>query len=68
MRPLRLLLIRHGESLANAEEIMDTRPPGRPLSERGHRQAAELAGRLASEPVVAIYASWAVRAQQTAHP
>jgi probable phosphoglycerate mutase len=62
------VLIRHGESTANAEGILDTRLPGCPLSERGHRQAAELAQRFASEPVVAVYASRALRAQQSARP
>jgi broad specificity phosphatase PhoE len=66
--PLRLVLARHGETTANAEGILDTRLPGYPLSEEGHRQAAELAQRLAGEPVVAVYASRALRAQQTACP
>jgi broad specificity phosphatase PhoE len=66
--PLRLVLVRHGETTANAEGILDTLLPGHPLSEEGHRQAAELAQRLAGEPVVAVYASRALRAQQTARP
>jgi probable phosphoglycerate mutase len=66
--PLQLALVRHGQTTANAQGILDTRPPGRPLTEEGHRQAAELAQRLADEPVVAVYASRALRAQQTAQP
>jgi probable phosphoglycerate mutase len=66
--PLRLVLVRHGQTTANAEGILDTRPPGKPLTEEGHRQAAELALRLADEPVVAVYASRTLRAQQTARP
>lgn len=66
--PLRLVLARHGETAANAEGILDTLLPGHPLTERGHQQAAELAQRLAGEPVVAVYASRALRAQQTAQP
>lgn len=65
---LRLVLARHGETTANAEAVLDTLLPGRPLSEEGHRQAAELARQLAGEPVVAVYASRALRAQQTAQP
>jgi broad specificity phosphatase PhoE len=42
--------------------------PGHPLTEQGHRQAADLAQRLADEPVVAVYASRALRARQTAQP
>jgi probable phosphoglycerate mutase len=66
--PLRLVLARHGQSTANAQAILDTRLPGHPLTEEGHRQAAELAQRLSGEPVVAVYASRALRARQTAQP
>lgn len=65
---LRLVLVRHGQTTANADGILDTRLPGHPLTEEGHRQAAELAQRLAGEPVVGVYASLATRAQQTAQP
>lgn len=68
MRPLRLVLARHGQSTANAEGKLETRLPGPPLTEQGHRQAAELAQRLADEPVKGVYASRALRAQQTAQP
>jgi probable phosphoglycerate mutase len=68
MAALRLVLARHGQTTANAEGILDTRLPGHPLTEEGHRQAAELADQLAGEPVVAVYASRALRAQQTAKP
>lgn len=65
---LRLVLVRHGQTTANAEGILDTQLPGHALTEEGHRQAEQLAQRLAGEPVVAVYASRAVRAQQTAQP
>ncbi|MGH4006628.1 MAG: histidine phosphatase family protein [Pseudonocardiaceae bacterium] len=68
MTSLRLVMARHGQTTANAEGILDTRLPGHPLTEEGHRQAAELAQRLAGESVVAVYASQALRAQQTAEP
>ncbi|HEY6424887.1 MAG TPA: histidine phosphatase family protein [Pseudonocardiaceae bacterium] len=68
MTSLRLVLVRHGQTTANAQGILDTRLPGHPLTEEGHRQAASLAQRLADEPVVAVYASRALRAQQTAAP
>ncbi|MGH3787523.1 MAG: histidine phosphatase family protein [Pseudonocardiaceae bacterium] len=68
MTALRLVLARHGQSTANAEGILDTRLPGHPLTEEGRRQAADLAQLLAGEPVVAVYASRALRAQQTAQP
>jgi broad specificity phosphatase PhoE len=68
VRPLRLVLVRHGQTTANAEGMLDTRLPGHPLTQQGHWQAAELAQRLADEPVVAVYTSRALRAQQTARP
>ncbi len=68
MTPLRLVLARHGQSTANSQGILDTRLPGHPLTEAGHQQAADLAQKLADEPVVAVYASRALRARQTAQP
>ena len=68
MTPLRLVLVRHGQTTANALGILDTRLPGHPLTEVGHRQAADLAQRLAGEPVVGVYSSRALRARQTAQP
>ena len=68
MSPLRLLLVRHGQTLSNVEGIMDTAPPGAPLDETGRAQADRLAERLAGEDVVAVYASTAIRTQQTASP
>lgn len=65
---LRLALARHGQTAANVTRALDTRPPGGPLTELGQAQAAALGGRLAAEPVTAVYASRAIRAQQTAAP
>jgi probable phosphoglycerate mutase len=61
-------MARHGETEANARHVLDTRPPGAPLNERGHAQAAALGERLAGAPVTAVHASVATRAQQTAAP
>jgi broad specificity phosphatase PhoE len=68
MSDVRLVMARHGETPANAQHILDTRPPGLPLNERGHAQAATLAQRLAADPVTAVHASVAIRAQETAAP
>jgi len=68
MTELRLLLVRHGQTAANVARALDTRPPGAPLTDLGHEQAAALADRLADEPVTAVYASTAIRTQQTAAP
>ncbi|MER5392934.1 histidine phosphatase family protein [Saccharopolyspora sp. NPDC002686] len=65
---LRLLLIRHGQTPANVDHVLDTLPPGPGLTELGRQQAADLAERLAEEKIVSIHASRAVRAQMTAQP
>jgi probable phosphoglycerate mutase len=64
----RLILARHGQTDANIRMAIDSRPPGGTLTEAGQRQAEELAEALADEPVTAVYASTALRAQQTAQP
>ena len=63
----RVLLIRHGQSLGNAEQRFGGHSPT-PLSERGHRQAQATAAALASEEIAAIYASDLLRAVETAEP
>jgi broad specificity phosphatase PhoE len=68
MTGLRLVLARHGQTDANLGLLLDSLPPGPPLNELGRRQADELADALAVEPVAAVYASTALRAQQTARP
>ncbi|HEY4019123.1 MAG TPA: histidine phosphatase family protein [Pseudonocardiaceae bacterium] len=68
MAGLRLILVRHGQTEANVRRALDSRPPGPPLNPLGQQQAADLAADLADEPIVAVYASTAVRAQQTAEP
>lgn len=65
---MRLLLIRHAETTANAERLLDTAPPGTDLSERGRIQAEELVKALEDVPLDAIYVSDLVRTQQTAAP
>jgi broad specificity phosphatase PhoE len=64
----RLVLARHGRTTANATHVLDSRPPGAPLDELGVAQAERLAARLAERPVRAVYASRAMRTQQTAAP
>lgn len=65
---MKLILARHGLTQANIDRVLDTLPPGYPLTAEGLRQADELAEALRDEPVVAVYASRAVRARQTAEP
>jgi probable phosphoglycerate mutase len=68
MSGVRLTLVRHGQTDSNVRRALDSRPPGAPLNGLGRTQAAELAQRLAGEPVTAVHASTALRAQQTAAP
>ena len=65
---LRLVLARHAQTASNLRMALDSSPPGPPLTDEGHGQATALARALAGEPVVAVYASTALRAQQTAAP
>ncbi|MEU3274073.1 histidine phosphatase family protein [Saccharomonospora sp. NPDC006951] len=65
---MRLYLVRHAESEANILKILNSALPGPPLTELGHSQASGLAERLSGEPIAAVYASRATRAQQTAAP
>jgi probable phosphoglycerate mutase len=65
---VRLILARHGRTASNVSKALDSRPPGAPLDELGLAQAAALGERLAGDPVTAVYASAATRAQQTAAP
>lgn len=65
---MKLYLIRHAESTANTRKILDTALPGPPLTDLGQQQAQALAEKLRSEPIAGVYASRALRAQQTAAP
>ncbi|MBY8848349.1 histidine phosphatase family protein [Saccharothrix sp. MB29] len=65
---MKLIMVRHGETASNVKMALDSLPPGPPLTEAGVVQAAALAEALADEPVTAVYASTAIRAQQTAAP
>ena len=66
-------LVRHGQSVDNAEGILGTLPPGAPLTELGEQQAAYLADPTNPQHLAApdfysgIYASEFLRAQETAH-
>ncbi len=62
---MRLLLIRHGESSANAEKRLQGHVDF-PLNERGRRESEMLADRLSRMPIAALYASPLKRARETA--
>ncbi len=61
----RLILVRHGQSLANVERRLDTRPPGAALTEQGHLQARDFARSRTAPPGLLLH-SIAHRAAQTA--
>ncbi|MFF4149048.1 histidine phosphatase family protein [Streptomyces sp. NPDC001651] len=65
---MRLLLVRHGQTTANVEFLLDTAPPGAPLTALGEQQAAALPDALADEDIEAVYASTLIRTQATAAP
>lgn len=65
---MRLYLVRHAQSTANVQRILNTALPGAPLTDLGLEQADALAEHLREEPIVAVYSSRALRARQTATP
>lgn len=67
-RTITLTFIRHGESQANKDGIIDTSVPGPSLTSTGEQQAAAVSNRLKSNDYDGIYASEMVRTQQTAAP
>ena len=64
-RPVRLLVVRHGETTWNAESRIQGQTDI-PLSPRGEAQAMRLRSRLAYEPITTAYASDLQRAWRTA--
>lgn len=65
---MRLVLIRHGQTPSNVLGLLDTEPPGPPLTDLGISQAAAVPEQMAREPIESVYASTATRAQLTAAP
>ena len=61
----RLILVRHGQSLANVERRLDTRPPGAALTDLGREQARTFA-RARRRPVGLLLHSSATRAARRA--
>jgi broad specificity phosphatase PhoE len=61
----RLVLLRHGQTHANVDRRLDTRPPGAALTDLGQQQATTFAREWA-HPVGMIAHSVALRATQTA--
>lgn len=68
VRSITLTFIRHAQSEANADHVINTDIPGPGLTEEGRAQAEQLAHQLSRNNFDGIYASDMVRAQQTAAP
>jgi len=65
MKMTTIFLVRHGETVDNARQIMQGQTPGE-LNEQGREQARQVAERLATEEIDAVVASDLCRAIQTA--
>ncbi|MCH8611728.1 histidine phosphatase family protein [Arsenicicoccus dermatophilus] len=65
---MRLLLLRHGQTTANVDALLDTAQPGADLTERGQEQARAVVAALEGVPFDAIYVSDLARTHQTAAP
>jgi broad specificity phosphatase PhoE len=59
-------LLRHGQTTANAQEVIQGPRIDAPLSDLGLRQAASLGEALAHRPIEVVYSSPLVRARDTA--
>jgi broad specificity phosphatase PhoE len=66
-QPIRLFLVRHGQSAGNAQGRFGGHSPT-PLSQLGEEQAEKTAKVLAKEGITAIYSSDLLRAVKTAEP
>ncbi|MFS4505637.1 histidine phosphatase family protein [Clavibacter sp. Sh2141] len=65
---MRLILIRHGQTISNVHGVLDTRIPGPVLTDLGRTQASLLPSALRGERIGAIYVSTMVRTHETAAP
>lgn len=72
MGDVKLILVRHGRTLANVAGALDTALPGLPLDDVGTEQADSLPGRLATaghlEGISSLWVSPILRARQTIAP
>jgi probable phosphoglycerate mutase len=65
---MRLLLIRHGQTPANVDGVLDAEVPGPGLTALGQQQAEALPRALADRGIERVFASTMVRTQVTAAP
>lgn len=62
----RLVLVRHGQTFANVDKLLDTRLPGAALTDTGHDQARRFGASIVDAPPSILVSSPALRAVQTA--
>jgi hypothetical protein len=68
-KPIVIDFVRHGQSVDNATNVIDTAVPGTGLTQLGQQQANTIAKVLAPQgPFAGIYTSQLLRTQQTATP
>ena len=67
-RNITLTLIRSAESVANEEGLIETAPPGPPLSPTGQQQAESLVDRLKGNDYDGVYSAELLRSEQSAAP
>lgn len=69
---MKLILVRHGRTIANVMQSLDTAFPGQPLDEIGREQAATVPGRLEDAGLIkgisSLWVSPILRARQTMEP
>lgn len=65
---MRLLLIRHGQTPANVNGVLDAEVPGPGLTELGQQQAAALPEALAGRGIEKLFVSSMIRTHVTAAP
>jgi broad specificity phosphatase PhoE len=65
---MRLLLLRHGQTVANTTAALDTAAPGHELTDLGVRQAHAAVRALSTEGIGLVAVSTAIRTAQTAGP
>lgn len=68
-KPIVIEFVRHGQSLGNAANLIDTAVPGPPLTALGQQQAQAVANVLKLQgPYAGIFSSQLIRAEDTAAP
>lgn len=65
---MRLILVRHGQTPANVDGVLESTVPGPGLTALGHEQAEELVDALSDEKIDAIFVSSMIRTHYTAAP